>query len=73
MQRNVGTIERIIRALVGVALLLTFFLAPPANIYLYWGCLVVGVVMLLTAALAWCPPYAIFGISTCSAKKGDDA
>lgn len=68
MQRNVGNIDRGIRGLVGVILLLVFFVAPPANAILLWGCLVVGVVMVGTAALGWCPPYSIFGINTC--KKG---
>lgn len=71
MQRNVGTVDRGLRGIVGVALLLVFFLAPPANVYLYYGALVVGIVMLATAALGWCPPYAIFGIKTCSSKAED--
>lgn len=71
MQRNVGTIDRALRAIVGVALLLVFFLAPPANVYMYYGALVVGIVMLATAALGWCPPYMIFGIKTCASKSDD--
>ena len=70
MQRNMGTADRGIRAVVGIVLLLVFFLAPPANPILYWGALVVGIMMLGTAALGWCPPYAIFGIKTCSTKEG---
>lgn len=71
MQRNVGNIDRGIRGLVGVVLLLVFFVAPPANIYLYWGCLVVGLVMVATAALAWCPPYMLIGVNTCRTKNDD--
>lgn len=70
MQKNVGNVDRGIRGLVGVLLMMIFFVAPPANVYLYWGCLVVGLMMLATAALSWCPPYAIFGIKTCK-DKGD--
>ena len=29
----------------------------------------IGVVPLATGAIGWCPPYAIFGISTCAVKK----
>ncbi|MCR4378942.1 MAG: DUF2892 domain-containing protein [Rhodospirillales bacterium] len=65
MQRNVGNIDRGIRGLVGVVLLLVFFVAPPANAILYWACLVVGVVMVGTAALGWCPAYLPIGLSTC--------
>lgn len=70
MQKNVGSIDRIIRGLVGVVLLAVFFVAPPAMPLLYWGCLVVGLVMVGTAALGWCPPYTIFGINTCRTKSG---
>ena len=74
MQHNVGSVDRGIRGLIGVALLLVFFLAPPANVYLSWGALVVGIVMIATAALSWCPPYAIFGINTCASKdQGGEA
>ena len=71
MQRNVGSVDRGLRGIVGLALLLVFFLAPPANMYMYYGALVVGIVMLATAALGWCPPYAIFGIKTCASKSDD--
>lgn len=69
MQKNMGTVDRGIRGLIGVALLVVFFVAPPENAILYWGALVVGIVMLATAALAWCPPYTIFGINTCGTCK----
>jgi hypothetical protein len=29
----------------------------------------IGVVFLLTATFAYCPAYALFGMSTCSAKR----
>ena len=69
MKRNVGTIDRAIRGIVGIALLLVFFLMPPANPILYWGALVVGVVMLGTAAIGWCPPYSLLGVNTCGGNK----
>ena len=57
--KNIGNVERVIRALVGLALIALVFVGPKSM----WGW--IGVVPLLTAALGWCPPYAIFGISTC--------
>ena len=65
MKKNVGSVERIIRAVVGVALLSQAFTGPlgPA----WWGW--IGIVPLATAAIGWCPPYAILGISTCSTNK----
>ena len=68
MKPNVGTVDRVIRAIVGIALIAAFLLE------LLQGtvgiiALVVGVVLLLTAALRWCPPYTLLGINT-GAKEG---
>lgn len=65
MKTNVGTIDRIIRAVVGIALISQAFAGPlgPA----WWGW--IGIVPLATAVMGWCPPYAMLGISTCSAQK----
>jgi hypothetical protein len=59
MKSNVGSLDRILRALLGVALL---GLAA-AGVIGWWGWL--GIVPLATAAIGWCPPYAMLGISTC--------
>ena len=59
MKTNIGSIDRIVRALVGAALV---YLAATGAIG-WWGWL--GVVLLATAAIGWCPPYALLGISTC--------
>lgn len=67
MQKNVGSIDRAIRALAGIALLAAFFLGAlqgaPGIV-----ALVVGIVMLATAAIGWCPPYKLLGINTCGVK-----
>jgi hypothetical protein len=62
MKANVGGIDRKIRIALGVILLAWGVYAQN-----WWG--LVGFVPLLTALIGWCPPYAIFGISTCSIKK----
>ena len=60
MQKNVGTVDRVLRVLVGLALLsLLFFLDGPAR----WLGLI-GLVPLLTAAVGSCPAYSVFGIAT---------
>ncbi len=67
MQKNVGTIDRAIRGLVGIALLVVFatgMLEGTGGII----ALIVGVVMLGTAAIGWCPPYTLLGINTGAAK-----
>ena len=65
MKHNVGMLDRGIRILVGLALLAVFFLADgPAR----WIGLI-GIVPLGTAAMGWCPLYAVFGLSTCPAGQ----
>ena len=62
MKTNVGGIDRILRIVVGLVLIA---LAATGTVgWLGW----LGVVPLATGALAWCPPYAIFGFSTCKTK-----
>jgi hypothetical protein len=62
MTQNIGNAERMIRAVVGLALIAIVFVGPQTP----WGW--IGVVPLLTAVLGWCPPYALFGINTCGRK-----
>jgi hypothetical protein len=68
MTINVGTIDRILRAALGAVLLfLAFFSGLPtfdAGILKY-GAAIVGVVMLVVAAVRMCPIYSIFGVKTC--------
>lgn len=63
---NMGTIDRGLRALVGIALLALFFMYPEAS-WRYWT--LIGLVPLATSLIGWCPAYAPFGLSTCAAKK----
>lgn len=69
MQKNVGSIDRAIRALVGIALLAVYFFGGLQGA-LGIVALVAGIVMLGTAAIGWCPPYALLGINTCGVKQG---
>jgi hypothetical protein len=59
MKSNVGTLDRAVRAIGGTVLVA---LAATGTVG-WWGWL--GLVPLGTAALGWCPPYAMLGISTC--------
>lgn len=67
LKTNVGNIDRILRAVVGIAALLAFFMASTTGI-LHWVFLIVGVIGLATAAMSSCPLYTIFGIRTCPMK-----
>jgi hypothetical protein len=67
MNKNVGTIDRTIRGivgLVGIALFATGIVAGTLGII----ALIVGIVLLGTALIGWCPPYDLLGINT-GAKK----
>ena len=64
MTRNVGDLDRWIRVALGIALLAIVFLVEgPAR----WIGLV-GIVPLVTAAVGYCPIYALFGLTTCRIK-----
>lgn len=62
MTKNIGSTERVIRGVIGVALIVSAAIGAFAP----WGW--IGVVPLVTALIGWCPPYAILGISTCKTK-----
>lgn len=64
MTRNVGTIDRVVRIALGLAGLSLVFVGPQT----WWGLL--GLIPLGTAAMGWCPPYAMLGINTCGMKSG---
>ncbi len=65
--KNVGNTDRMIRAVVGVVLLILAFSSLGGA--LAWIAGIIGVVMLGTAALGTCPPYAMLGINTCKTKN----
>lgn len=68
LKKNVGNVDRIIRALVGIAGLAAFFLVATTGI-LHWIFLIVGVIGLATAAMSSCPIYSIFGLRTSSQEN----
>ncbi len=58
MNANVGGIDRVLRILVGIALIAWALLGGPL-----WAW--VGVVPLATGLLKFCPFYPLLGLSTC--------
>ena len=64
---NVGGIDRVIRILLGVALLALWFFAPGMG--LRWVPLVLGIVALATGLLSTCPLYSLLGLNTCPMKR----
>lgn len=66
MSTNVGGIDRIIRIVIGLALLWYATLAAPTGYnWIGW----IGVIPLLTALIGSCPLYSIIGVNTCPAKR----
>jgi len=63
--KNVGSIDKIIRFILGLALLSLFFFMKGNLKYLG----LIGLVPILTATISICPLYSIFGIKTCKIKK----
>ena len=66
MKRNVGSTDKLIRQVVGVAIIAT-------GVYFqsWWGA--IGVVPILTAFAGWCPPYALLGINSCATRTPREA
>lgn len=63
MKINVGGIDRILRIVVGLALIA---LAATGTVGI-WGW--IGVVPLLTGVFQFCPAYTLLGISSCPTAK----
>lgn len=62
LPRNEGTVDRVLRVVVGLAILSLVFVGPQT----LWGLL--GLIPLTTALLGSCPAYTLLGISTCPTK-----
>jgi len=62
MSINMGSADRVIRALVGVLLLSLVFFGPQTP----WGW--IGIIPLVTAAVGNCPAYSLLGIKTCKKR-----
>ena len=66
MNQNVGGIDRMLRIIAGLALII---LAATGTIG-PWGWL--GVIVLATGLVGICMPYKLFGFSTCAIKTNTD-
>ena len=61
MKRNVGTVDRVLRTVVGIAVLsLVVLVEGPAR---WWG--LIGLVPLVTGLAGACPLYFLLGFNTC--------
>jgi membrane protein YdbS with pleckstrin-like domain len=65
MTRNVGSVDRALRALIGILALLGAFVLGWFSGWMLWAAVAVGVIMLVTAAVGTCPLYRLLGMNTC--------
>lgn len=63
MNRNIGTLDRVLRLVVGVILIALVFVGPKTA----WGW--IGVIPLVTAFIGFCPAYRLLGICTTAGKN----
>ncbi len=61
--KNVGSIDRVLRVVLGLILISLVFIGPKTA----WGW--IGLVPLGTALVGFCPAYRILGIRTCRTKS----
>jgi hypothetical protein len=63
MKANEGGVDRALRVIVGLVLIVLAFLGTVGA----WG--YIGVVPLLTGLVGFCPAYTLLGMNTCGMKK----
>jgi hypothetical protein len=59
---NVGTVDRVLRIIVGIVLIALAFVGPQSA----WGW--IGIIPLASGLLSTCPIYSLLGIKTCKSK-----
>ena len=62
MEKNVGQKDKNIRLLVGAALIILSF------VWKCWICIILALILIITAVLQKCPAYKMMGKSTCEKK-----
>ena len=67
MEKNMNGVDRIIRIIIAIAAVGGAAAVGFGSIGA-WLLLVVGGIMLVTAAVGFCPLYRVFGVSTCKVR-----
>jgi len=63
MTKNMGTVDRVIRTLIAVAVIALYFAGKiSGTLAIVLG--IVAIAFLLTSLIGWCPSYVPFGLST---------
>ncbi|MGW8228625.1 MAG: YgaP family membrane protein [Gammaproteobacteria bacterium] len=61
--KNVGTVDKVIRIILGLVLIALVFVGPQTP----WGW--IGIIPLATGLIGFCPLYSILGMNTSGTKK----
>lgn len=64
MKVNEGSIDRMIRVILGLIILSLWFVLQENARYFA----LIGIIPLFTAIAGWCPLYSLFGVSTCKRR-----
>ncbi|MDR3667537.1 MAG: DUF2892 domain-containing protein [Ignavibacteriaceae bacterium] len=62
MVKNIGSADKIIRVVLGLAIIVTGIAVQS-----WWGA--VGLIPIVTAGVSFCPLYTIVGLTTCKTSK----
>ena len=62
MKRNIGSIDRVLRVLAGIALVVVGFAVLGGTVGIVVG--VIGLIPLVTGLIGWCPLYSLFKLKT---------
>lgn len=68
MKKNVGNGDRFLRIMIGIIALI-LVIGNVVEGTLMWVALAVGIIMVLTSSLQFCPLYALLGVNTCKVKS----
>lgn len=64
MKKNVGSLDKVLRWVIGLVIIALGILFQS-----WWG--LIGILLLLTGSIGWCPLYLPFGLSTCKVDPNE--
>lgn len=68
MKKNMGTIDRVIRTVIALAIAVLYFIGQiSGTLAIVLG--IVAVAFLVTSFVSWCPAYTLFDLSTRKESK----
>ncbi|MFC4740744.1 DUF2892 domain-containing protein [Flavobacterium ponti] len=68
MKKNVGNGDRFLRIMIGIIALI-LVMGNVVEGTLMWVALAVGLIMVVSSSLQFCPAYTLLGINTCKVKQ----